>query len=47
MCEKLFLKAQNIYSLLFHFLQLFVCREQMGLNLVKINLYHLYLFLLQ
>ena len=24
MCEKLFLKAQNVYSLLFQFLQLFV-----------------------
>ena len=32
MCEKLFLKAQNVYNLLFHFLQLFVGREQIGVK---------------
>ena len=28
MCEKLFSKASNIYSFLFHFFQLFVVRDQ-------------------
>ena len=32
MCEKPVFNAQNVYSLLFHFLQLFVGREQIGVK---------------
>ena len=47
MCEKLFLKAQTFTAFYFIFYSYLWAGNKLGLNLVKINLCHFYLFLLQ